>query len=291
MTSAVSVFNRSDGWRVEDVAAILSRCNLQPTDIVYDPFMGTGSTLVGARDLGCRAVGCDANPLRVVVARVNALPPTTTEIDRADALLQARGAAGVMKEAASAEVPIRGLLQFLAVAGATSTGWLEGHIVEEGQLDAAMRDAVRLLRRPRPPVPAGHAPMLFCEDAFRPSTGRLTALQGRTTMVASPPFFGTVENPREAQLAHALGLNAPAYPTSRCLVPAYDSFLHSVADHCAAHATRVALEMGQGRSPEGAPNWTERLGILLVQRGFVLEGAFPSPGAPEPASIIVASRA
>src|SRR5262245_49935450 len=40
--------------------------------IVYDPFMGSGTTLVEARKLGCRAIGRDINPVAYFLVR-NAL--------------------------------------------------------------------------------------------------------------------------------------------------------------------------------------------------------------------------
>ena len=39
---------------------------------VYDPFMGSGTTLVEARKLGCRVIGCDINPVAYFLVR-NAL--------------------------------------------------------------------------------------------------------------------------------------------------------------------------------------------------------------------------
>src|SRR5437016_4856121 len=39
---------------------------------VYDPFMGSGTTLVEARKLGCRAIGRDINPVAYFLVR-NAL--------------------------------------------------------------------------------------------------------------------------------------------------------------------------------------------------------------------------
>jgi hypothetical protein len=54
----------------------------QPGDLVYDPFMGRGTTLVEASLLGRRVAGCDINPLsRVFVApRLN--PPSVDQVSR-----------------------------------------------------------------------------------------------------------------------------------------------------------------------------------------------------------------
>lgn len=46
----------------------------QPGDIVLDPFMGGGTTLVEARALGRRAIGVDINQLATFIARVKTSP-------------------------------------------------------------------------------------------------------------------------------------------------------------------------------------------------------------------------
>ncbi len=48
----------------------------KPDDVVYDPFMGRGTTLIEAQLRGCRAVGNDANPLSEVLAAPRLNPPS-----------------------------------------------------------------------------------------------------------------------------------------------------------------------------------------------------------------------
>ena len=52
-----------------------------PGDRVYDPFMGRGTTLVEAALLSRVPLGCDANPLSVVLTRPRLRPPTLEQID------------------------------------------------------------------------------------------------------------------------------------------------------------------------------------------------------------------
>jgi tRNA G10 N-methylase Trm11 len=54
----------------------------QPGDIVYDPFLGRGTTLLEAALLGRVPVGCDINPLSVFLCRPRFNPPTLTEVAR-----------------------------------------------------------------------------------------------------------------------------------------------------------------------------------------------------------------
>ncbi len=52
-----------------------------PNDVVYDPFMGRGTTLVEAQLRGCRAVGNDVNPLSTVLTAPRLNPPTMVEVE------------------------------------------------------------------------------------------------------------------------------------------------------------------------------------------------------------------
>ena len=52
----------------------------QPGDIVYDPFMGRGTTLVEAALLGRIPYGCDVNPVSTVLTRPRLTPPTLEQV-------------------------------------------------------------------------------------------------------------------------------------------------------------------------------------------------------------------
>jgi tRNA G10 N-methylase Trm11 len=54
----------------------------QPGDIVYDPFLGRGTTLLEAALLGRVPIGCDINPLSVFLCRPRFKPPTLTKVAR-----------------------------------------------------------------------------------------------------------------------------------------------------------------------------------------------------------------
>ncbi len=52
----------------------------QPGDVVYDPFMGRGTTPMEAALLGRVPYGCDINPLSVVLTRPRLNPPTLAQV-------------------------------------------------------------------------------------------------------------------------------------------------------------------------------------------------------------------
>jgi hypothetical protein len=54
-----------------------------PRDVVYDPFMGRGTTLVESALMGRVPYGCDVNPLSAIMCAPRLHPPTLAEIDMA----------------------------------------------------------------------------------------------------------------------------------------------------------------------------------------------------------------
>ena len=54
----------------------------QPGEVVYDPFMGRGTTVLEAGLLGRVPCGCDINPLSIVLTQPRLQPPTLEQITR-----------------------------------------------------------------------------------------------------------------------------------------------------------------------------------------------------------------
>lgn len=53
-----------------------------PGDVVYDPFMGRGTTLLEAALLARIPAGCDVNPLSVVLVKPRLNPPTQAQVEQ-----------------------------------------------------------------------------------------------------------------------------------------------------------------------------------------------------------------
>ena len=60
-----------------------------PGDLIVDPFMGGGTTLVEARLLGRPAIGLDVSELSVFIARVKATPLSHTDVEEVAAWVEA----------------------------------------------------------------------------------------------------------------------------------------------------------------------------------------------------------
>lgn len=52
----------------------------KPGDVVYDPFMGRGTTIIEAALLGRSPIGCDVNPLSAILAGPRLTPPALQDI-------------------------------------------------------------------------------------------------------------------------------------------------------------------------------------------------------------------
>jgi hypothetical protein len=55
----------------------------EPGNVVYDPFMGRGTTLVEAALMGRSPYGCDVNPLSAVLCEPRLRPPSLVDVHRA----------------------------------------------------------------------------------------------------------------------------------------------------------------------------------------------------------------
>jgi hypothetical protein len=53
-----------------------------PGDVVYDPFMGRGTTVIEAALAGRTPAGCDINPLSAMLAQPRLAPPTAEDVER-----------------------------------------------------------------------------------------------------------------------------------------------------------------------------------------------------------------
>ena len=69
-----------------------------PGDVVYDPFMGRGTTVIEAALAGRTPAGCDINPLSAMLAQPRLSPPTTEEVARRLASLDLSRAVTYPKE-------------------------------------------------------------------------------------------------------------------------------------------------------------------------------------------------
>ncbi len=98
----------------------------EPGDVVHDPFMGRGTTLIEAALLGRVPCGCDVSPLSLVLTRPRLRPPTLEQIR--DRLAEIDFKAGE-------ETP-EDLLVFFHPETLREIAALKKHLHDRGKLDA-----------------------------------------------------------------------------------------------------------------------------------------------------------
>jgi DNA methylase len=81
----------------------------KPGDLVLDPFVGSGTTLVEAQRLGRRSIGIDLSPIACLIARAKTIPSSFGRIERAierlDKDAQNRLAKSVFAKGCKADAP------------------------------------------------------------------------------------------------------------------------------------------------------------------------------------------
>jgi hypothetical protein len=70
-------------FSAEIVQALVAEWNLGSADLLVDPFVGAGTTLVAAQDIGVPAFGCDLSPLSAFATRAKTARPSAGGVQRA----------------------------------------------------------------------------------------------------------------------------------------------------------------------------------------------------------------
>src|ERR1039457_6760563 len=73
-------FSFADRWPVTVVEAMLDHFHVTCEDVVYDPFVGCGTTAIAAAARECDTISCDANPIAVLVTHFKLNPPSPEDL-------------------------------------------------------------------------------------------------------------------------------------------------------------------------------------------------------------------
>ncbi len=96
-------FRYSAGFSAEWVARTISEHNLEPDDYVFDPFTGSGTTLLAAQSMGANSAGTEHHPFiyRIAKAKLSWDTSTARLLSDAEALL--KKAKSILKAAPTSE--------------------------------------------------------------------------------------------------------------------------------------------------------------------------------------------
>ena len=216
-------------------------------DVVYDPFVGCGTTAIAAAARECDTISCDANPIAVLVTHFKLNPPSPEDLT---AMVDSIGPNGLQEAFRAFSCGVRpqvcdghlSLLRFLLAVAVLRTRWHLGSTWDDERIASELRLLVaEIAGDTRTPLPRKAVHQINCGD-FR-DCGVELPLAGsrRVVIITSPPFFGSDRNPRVQRLAALLGLTWPA-PTERHtgtdLSEKADRFLRSL--HLTAATSREA---------------------------------------------------
>jgi hypothetical protein len=148
----------------------------RPGEIVYDPFMGRGTTLIESALVGRHAWGCDVNPLSRVLCEPRLRPPTIDEVGRALAAVDWHDAGE----------PPEDLLVFFHPETLRQICALRRHLHEKTESDA-LTDADRWVRMVAVNRLTGHSAGFFSVYTLPPnqavsvrSQARINVRRGQT---------------------------------------------------------------------------------------------------------------
>jgi len=202
----------SDSWPVTSVERFLDAVSAGPTDAIYDPFVGCGTTPVVCAQKGMRTVSCDVSSLAVATTRIKLAPPSEERLDGLERIIDRWEPEQLLANFANRSLAdsVSGttlrLLQFVLAAVLIRVGWHEGNALrmadvseEIARLLSEMRADISTLLKP--PLPH----RVFCSEFLAIDRADITRFaEGRLVMISSPPFFGSNFNPAERRLADLL---------------------------------------------------------------------------------------
>lgn len=116
-----------EGFSVELVAMLINRYNTNPNGTILDPFLGSGSTIIGANLLGLNGAGFEVNPFSLHLAKCK------TEIYSEQDIAELRGAAKfVIEKALDEQIPYT--LPQLSIAHKVFNNDIEGYYLRIGKI-------------------------------------------------------------------------------------------------------------------------------------------------------------
>lgn len=284
----------ADSWSPASVEFLLDTLKTDSSDIIYDPFVGCGTTLVVCSRKGMCTIGSDINSLAVATTRVKLNPPSKQQLNSLKHIVKESEpekllldfANGALSDSTSAET--LQLLQFVLAASLIRIGWHEGAALEMRNVEAEIDKLLDEMSADIVPRSNVQPPSrVFCSDFFAIAPRNITSFaRGDVVMISSPPFFGSSFNPAIRKLERLLGepilrnekdLRSPGWSVPEAL-PILEAFRHDgcykeVADYLffldsiVVHAIKtgcraVGLEMG----PKIVEGLVVRFDLFLAER-------------------------
>jgi hypothetical protein len=309
-------FSSEDRWPLSAVNDLLDEFHATCSDIVYDPFVGCGTTAVAAAIRSCSTFSSDLNPVSALITRYKVCPPSPRAVWSHLNLIETVGVRSILESVVLPPQftdPNVSLLQFVLATAILRTDWHLGRPWDELRVLSEVQLLCSEICEDVPFARTWTAAHRVSSVDFRHST--LSPSENhRILLVTSPPFFRSDRNPKVVQLTELLHLDWPPEMSSdvthsvplivaqflqRCdLTPAgrsevvkYLDFLVQIANHAiAVNCSALAIEMA-GASVEG--DWLpfdEFLADCLNENGYRVDLQIPVAGRQESERVICGCR-
>lgn len=309
-------FSSEDRWPLSAVNALLDEFHATCTDIVYDPFVGCGTTALAAAIRSCSTFSSDLNPVSALITRHKVLPPSPRAVRFHLNLIETVGVRALLTSVFPRPKLARldvSLLQFVLATAILRTDWHLGRPWDELRVLSEVRLLCSEICEDVPFARTWTAAHRVSSVDFRQST--LSPKKNhRTLLVTSPPFFRSDRNPKVVQLTELLHLDWPPEMSNgithsvplivaqflrkcdltlagRSEVVKYLDFLVEIANRATAvNCSALAIEMA-GASLEG--NWLpfdKFLADYLNEKGYRVDLQLPATGRRESERVIYGCR-
>jgi hypothetical protein len=285
----------SDSWSPASVEFLLDTVKPTISSIIYDPFVGCGTTPVVCAEQGIRTVSCDISSLAIAATSIKLEPPSEQELDRLQILMNESGPEQLLASFANKTLSkyvsgsLAQLLKFVLAAVLLRVDWHKGAALE---MDNVTTETAKLMSEMRADIAVVSTPpqlhRIYCSEFLALDAREIISFaHGTVMMISSPPFFGSNFNPAKQRLASLLGepiMNRsavrrnPTWTVPEALsilesfrgaeaqynqVADYLFFLDSIVAHAVDIGCRsVALEMG----PKNIEGQEVRFDLFLAQR-------------------------
>ena len=284
----------SDSWSPASVEFLLDRVKADHPLVIYDPFVGCGTTSVVCAEKGMGTIGCDISSLAIATTRIKLEPPSEQALHKIEGLVKESELEKLLSSFASRTLSTRAsgsllqLLQFVLAAVLLRIGWHEGASLEMSHVAAEIS---KLVSEMRADSQAGATPLLhhrtYCSEFFALNACDIISFtQAKVAMISSPPFFGSNFNPAIRRLESLLGeptlstgalRRSPSWSVPEALpilnlfrreeyynpIADYLFFLDRIVTHAGEIGCRaVALEMG----PKHINGHEVRFDLFLAER-------------------------
>ena len=314
-------FSFDDQWPLTVVEQLLDRFQVTSADVVYDPFVGCGTTALAAATRECDTISRDANPIAALVTHFKLNPPLPEEIAPLVESISPNWireafrdfSCGVQPQVSDGHL---NLLRFLLAVAVLRTRWHLGSAWVEEEIASELRLLVAEISHDTkilPPSKAVHR--IDCADFLNLGAELPISANRRAVLITSPPFYGSDRNPRVQRLTGLLGLEWPALPDrpvnahfaaeTHCLLEAqhltaatlaegakHFDFLAEIAHHVTTvRCSDVAIEMSGAMVGEQWVPFDEFLGACLTASGYQVDLILPLEGRQECERLVCGRRA